>query len=201
MAIIRIAVNLISDCLHQVLPPFYLNDYDDIIIHYNDVIMDAMESQITSLTIVFYQAFIQVQIKENIKAPLRVTGLCEGNSPGTGEFRAQRASNAENVSIWYKHKKSDKNFPFDAVLYVMMTWWKGNAFRITGPLSAEVPHKRPIIRSIDFCCIFLLTLILIVYLCLPPIFYRKWPFRQYIIKHIQLDCTSRPIDLLNGSGQ
>ena len=30
---------------------------------------------------------------------LRVTGPCEGNSPGTGEFPAQRASNAENVSI------------------------------------------------------------------------------------------------------
>ena len=28
-----------------------------------------------------------------------VTGLCEGNSPLTGEFPAQRASNAENVSI------------------------------------------------------------------------------------------------------
>ena len=31
---------------------------------------------------------------------LRVTGLCEGKSPETGEFLAQRASNAENVSIW-----------------------------------------------------------------------------------------------------
>ena len=31
---------------------------------------------------------------------LRVTGLCEGNSPGIGEFPAQRASNMENVSIW-----------------------------------------------------------------------------------------------------
>ena len=30
---------------------------------------------------------------------LRVTGLCVGNSPVTGEFPAQRASNAENVSI------------------------------------------------------------------------------------------------------
>ena len=28
---------------------------------------------------------------------LRVTGLCEGNSPVTREFPAQRASNAENV--------------------------------------------------------------------------------------------------------
>ena len=32
-----------------------------------------------------------------------VTGLCEGNSPGTGEFPAQMASYAENVSIWWRH--------------------------------------------------------------------------------------------------
>ena len=34
---------------------------------------------------------------------LRVTGLCAVNSPGTGEFPAQMASNAENVSIWWRH--------------------------------------------------------------------------------------------------
>ena len=34
---------------------------------------------------------------------LRVTGLCAGNSPGTGEFPAQMASNAENISIWWRH--------------------------------------------------------------------------------------------------
>ena len=34
---------------------------------------------------------------------LRVTGLCAGNSPVTGEFPAQRASNAGNVSIWWRH--------------------------------------------------------------------------------------------------
>ena len=35
---------------------------------------------------------------------LRVTGLCAGNSSGTGEFPAQMASNAENVSIsWHHH--------------------------------------------------------------------------------------------------
>ena len=37
---------------------------------------------------------------------LRVTGPCEGNSPVTGEFPAQRASNAENVSIWWRHHAS-----------------------------------------------------------------------------------------------
>ena len=34
---------------------------------------------------------------------LRVTGLCAVNSPGTGEFPAQMASYAENVSIWWRH--------------------------------------------------------------------------------------------------
>ena len=32
-----------------------------------------------------------------------VTGLCVGNSPVTGEFPTQWASNAENVSIWRRH--------------------------------------------------------------------------------------------------
>ena len=34
---------------------------------------------------------------------LRVIGLCAGNSPETSEFPAQRASNAENVSISWRH--------------------------------------------------------------------------------------------------
>ena len=37
---------------------------------------------------------------------LRVTGLCEGNSPETGEVPAQRASDAEKVSIWWRHHGS-----------------------------------------------------------------------------------------------
>ena len=34
---------------------------------------------------------------------LCVNGPCEGNSPVTGEFHAQRANKAENVSIWWCH--------------------------------------------------------------------------------------------------
>ena len=34
---------------------------------------------------------------------LRVSGLCGGNSPVTGEFPAQRANDAGNVSIWWRH--------------------------------------------------------------------------------------------------
>ena len=39
---------------------------------------------------------------------LRVTGLCEENSPVTGKFPAQRASNAENASIWWRHHANDR---------------------------------------------------------------------------------------------
>ena len=59
--------------------------------------MDSMPSQITSL-IIIYSAVIRAQIKENVKAP-RHWPLC-GKFTGTGEFPAQMASNAKNVSIW-----------------------------------------------------------------------------------------------------
>ena len=41
--------------------------------------------------------------KSKKTSKLRVTGHCAGNSPGTGEFPAQMASYAENVSIWWRH--------------------------------------------------------------------------------------------------
>ena len=42
---------------------------------------------------------------------LRVTALCEGNSPVTGEFPAQRAGKAENVSIWrHRHVRGTNYF-------------------------------------------------------------------------------------------
>ena len=41
---------------------------------------------------------------------LRVTGLCVGNSPGTGEFPTQMASNAENVSIWWRHHDNGNSY-------------------------------------------------------------------------------------------
>ena len=70
--------------------------------HYNDVIMSSMASQITSLTIVVSIVYSRRRSKKTSK--LRVTGLCEGNSPMTGEFPAQRTSNAGNVSIWWRHR-------------------------------------------------------------------------------------------------
>ena len=78
--------------------------------YYDDVIMTmSLKSPASRL---FTEPFIQTQIKENIKAP-RHWPLC-GEFTGTSEFPAQRASYAENVSIWWRHhglwKLHFKNF-------------------------------------------------------------------------------------------
>ena len=72
---------------------------------------------------------------------LRITGLCEGNSQVAGEFLAQKPSNAENVSIWWRHHtlqwtrsniisdSSNGLLPFDdwsshepVLIYQLYTW-------------------------------------------------------------------------------
>ena len=64
--------------------------------------MSAMASQITSPAIVYSSNYSGA--KKTSKP--RITGLCEGNSPVTGEFPPQGDSNAENVSIWWRHHVS-----------------------------------------------------------------------------------------------
>ena len=60
-------------------------------LRYNDVIMSGC---------LLNHLFRHISKKTS---KLHVTGLCEGNSPVTDEFPAQRASKAENVSIWWHH--------------------------------------------------------------------------------------------------
>ena len=67
---------------------------------YDDVIMGAMASQFNSLTIIYLTVNSGTDEKTS---KLRVTGLCAGYSPLTGEIPAQMANNAENVSIWWRH--------------------------------------------------------------------------------------------------
>ena len=72
---------------------------------------------------------------------LRVSGLCARNSPLTGEFPAQMASNAENVSVGWRHhvwqefdklyngcievlkRISEGNFATDVWLFVFLSHW------------------------------------------------------------------------------
>ena len=58
---------------------------------------------ITNLTNVYSTVYSGPDQRK--KSKLRVTGLCEGNSPVTGVFPTQRASNAETV-------------PFDDVIMI-----------------------------------------------------------------------------------
>ena len=78
---------------------------------------------------------------------LRVTGLCAGNSPGTGEFPAQMASNAENVSIWWRHH----DFSFISPLMTI----KKSVFtcRLTHSLCSSdgVTHYSDVIMSVIPC--------------------------------------------------
>ena len=69
--------------------------------HYDDVIMGAIASQITSLTIVYSTVYSDVDQRKTSK--LRVTGLCVGSSPGP-------------VNSPHKGPVTRKRFPFDDVI-------------------------------------------------------------------------------------
>ena len=86
--------------MHFVKSLLHLSGANDLIVHYDDVIMTTIASQITSLTSVYSTVYSDAH-QRKIKAP-RHWPLC-GEFTGTGEFPAQRASYAENVSIWWRH--------------------------------------------------------------------------------------------------
>ena len=61
--------------------------------------MSAMASQITGVSMICTTACSSA----DQRSKLRVTCLCEGNSPVTGEIALLRASNAKTVSVWRRH--------------------------------------------------------------------------------------------------
>ena len=61
----------------------------------------------------FTRQFIRAQLISKKASNFRVTGLYAGNSPGTGEFPAQMASNAENVSIWWRHHEYRRHATYE----------------------------------------------------------------------------------------
>ena len=71
------------------------------VIHYIDVIMTTVASQITSLTVVYSIVYSGADQRKH-QSRTRHWPLC-GEFTGAGEFPAQMASNAENVSIWWRH--------------------------------------------------------------------------------------------------
>ena len=85
-----------NQCCHLWPRDFWLRSHCFVAhwVNHSDGTMSAMASEITCVSIVYHRLF-RPRLDKSSK--LRVTGLYEGNSPVTGEFSAQRASNAENV--------------------------------------------------------------------------------------------------------
>ena len=83
------------------------NWYRDIIWHYSYVILGSIAFKKNQPHDCLLKRLFRRRSKKTSKLP--ATGLCAGNSPDTGEFSAQRASNAENVSIWWRHHVSSTN--------------------------------------------------------------------------------------------
>ena len=111
--------------------------------HYNGVIMSAMASQTTNLMIVYSTVYSRHKSKKTSK--LRVTGLCEGNSPVNGEFPTQ----------WPVTRKM---FPFDDV--IMCYRYKRNTrdvkihnnmpLRVVRRRKIMLLHKPPIIDLVRY---------------------------------------------------
>ena len=96
---------------------------DEFLPYYDDIVMGTMVSQITSPTIVYSTVYLGADQRKHQK--LRLTSLCAGNSPGTGEFPTQMASNAENISFWWNHHVQVKN-------HYLNQWWPS-----TEPLATQ----------------------------------------------------------------
>ena len=57
----------------------------------------------------------QLPIRVMTTSKLRVTGRCGGNSPVTGEIPAQRASDAENISIRWRHHEMWRHYVWSSL--------------------------------------------------------------------------------------
>ena len=89
--------------------------------HYSDVIMSPMASHISGVSHVLLSLLFRRKSKKTSK--LRVTDLCERNPPVTGRIPSQRASNAWNVSIWWRRHvrlSPGPSIHLDPLVYV--TW-------------------------------------------------------------------------------
>ena len=69
--------------------------------HFSDVIMSSMASEITDVYVVYSTACSGADQRKHQSSALQAFVM--GILPATNEFPAQRASNAENVSIWLRH--------------------------------------------------------------------------------------------------
>ena len=106
----------------------YINMY---IKHYGDVIMNAITSQITSLAIVYSTVYSDADQRNHQSS----ASLAFVRVPG--EFPAQMASNAENVSIWWRHHETESMHitPHNSRLVPAFPWTSHGGFHDSGSLE------------------------------------------------------------------
>ena len=120
---------------------------------YSDVIMSAVASQITGVSI-------------DCSALCSGTAKCQGlrHWPLCGELPAQRGSNAENDSIWWRHHdavtcyiKCDEGYRWRLWLYNWTKWrylkvcgWNACEFTCVGPFHYWFPTKNYNLMEIAF---------------------------------------------------
>ena len=102
---------------------------------------------------------------------LRVTGLCARNSLVTGEFLAQMSSNAENISIWWRHHvtKSGGYNPHKTT--------HRETVYISGDFVSDEGHVNVIVSHSKRWCVS-------TYLCYKYLF---WP--QYSFDRVHKSCN------------
>ena len=116
-------------------------------VNYNDVIMGAMASQNTSLTIVYSTIY---------------SGTDQRKQQSSASLAFVRGIHRWPVNSPDKLPVTRKMFPFDDVIMlcftkelIMMTSSNGNIFRVTGHLCGEftgprwIPTQRPVTRRFD----------------------------------------------------
>ena len=121
----------------------------------------------THISQLFNQLLIQAQIKETSK--LCVTGLCEGNSPVTGELPTQRVSNMENPFHYFITRTVNfcRNLPYGNT--ITWSWWRHELQMLSTllPLSRGIhwspmdsPQIEPVMHSFDHFYVFILNKLL-----------------------------------------
>ena len=91
---------------------------------------------------------------------LRITALCEGNSPVTNGFPSQRASNAKSIYIWWRHHASTMrhiaDWKVDIIKYSQVSdfqWFRiifmkrMTAFKMTDDILRNIQALRIITRT------------------------------------------------------
>ena len=99
----KLYLDRIWDC--TVFPLNWNHDGKIISNHYSDIIMSAMASQITSISIVCLTVCSGTDQRKHQTSASLAFGT--GNPPVTSEFPSQRASKAEKFSIWWCHHEKD----------------------------------------------------------------------------------------------